>query len=132
MAQSETLEWVKVIAPLMISWPVVGLLAVIIFHKPILKVIEQFTNAGVRRAKLGPVEIERELTEIARQGQEAVSSLNRLIELGAESRLLELEITDATFGGFFTEQQQQRMKEHIKEYRSLTSKASSGQVLEKI
>jgi hypothetical protein len=85
MAQSETLEWVKVIAPLIISWPVVGLLAVIIFYKPILKVIEQFTNAGVRRAKFGPVEIERELTEIARQGQEAVSSLNRLIELGAES-----------------------------------------------
>src|SRR5438874_1306016 len=123
MAQSEMLEWVKVIGPLIISWPIVGLLAVVIFHKPILKVIEQLTSAGIRRAKLGPLEIERELTEIAKQGQQAVSNLNRLIELGAESRLLELEITEATFGGFFTEQQRGRMQEHIKEYRSLTGKA---------
>jgi hypothetical protein len=115
------LEWIKVIAPIFI-WPVVGIIAILLFRRPILKVLDQFTNSDIRRAKFGPVEIERELTKIAEQGQQAVSNLNRLIELGAESRLLELEITEGMFGAFFTDEQRARLQKQIEEYRSLTNK----------
>lgn len=115
------LEWVKVIAPILISWPVVGLIGVLIFRKPILKLIEQFTNADVRKAKFGPIELERELKSLAEQGQEAVSKLNRVNELMAESRLLELEITEAMFGTILTNQQRKRLHEQIEEFRQLTN-----------
>jgi len=124
MTQSEILEWIKVTGPIVFSWPVVGLLAVLIFRKPTLKIFEQLTQNSIRRARFGPVEIEQELTRVAEQGQQAVSKLNRLVELGAESRLVELEITASMFGGLLPPEQQQKMREHIKEYRSLTGKDS--------
>jgi hypothetical protein len=122
------LEWIKVIGPTLISWPIVGLIVILLFRRPILKVIDQFTNADIRRAKFGPVEIERELTKIAEQGQQAVSNLNRLTELGAESRLLELEITEGMFGGFFIDEQRERLQKQIEEYRSLTNKGIAPKI----
>ncbi len=114
------LEWIKVIAPILISWPVVGLLALFILRKPFLKLIGQFTNSDIRKAKIGPIEIERELTKLAEQGQQAVSNLNRINLLMAESRLLELEITEGIFGTFFSDDQRNRLSAQIEEFRSLT------------
>jgi hypothetical protein len=125
------LEWVKVIAPLLISWPVFGLIALVLFRKHILKLIEQFTNADVRKAKIGPIELERELTKLAEQGQEAVSKLNRLNELMAESRLLELEITEGGFGPIFTNEQQAKLRAQIDEFRTLTAKETPLKTEEK-
>jgi len=120
MTQSEALEWIKVIGSLLFSWPVVGLLAIVLFRRPILKVLEQFAAADIRRAKVGPIEIERELSKLAEQGQRAVSNLIRINELMAESRLLELEITESMFGRVFTDEQRKRMRAQIEEFRALT------------
>ena len=121
--QSITLEWIKVLGSILISWPIVGLVAIILFRKPLLKLIEQFTSGNLRRARIGPFEIERELNKLAEEGKLAVSNLNRMNELMAESRLLELEITDKMFGVLLTNEQRQRLNSHIEELRRLTGNA---------
>lgn len=117
--ESATLEWTKAIGALLISWPVTFLIIALIFHRPLVKLFERFTSSDEGKAEIGPVKIE--LGKLARQGQDAVNSLNRLNLLMAESRLLELEITEATFGRVFSEEQRERMKHHITELRQLTS-----------
>jgi hypothetical protein len=118
--QADVLEWVKVIGPLVLSWPVVGLVAVMMFRKRIGLVLDQFAKGDVSRAKFGPVEIERRLSTLADQGQQAVTKLNRLNQLMAESRLLELEITYSMFGASFTEEQREKMHSQIDELSKLT------------
>jgi len=101
--------------------------ALIIFRKPLHKLIDQLTGTDVKRAKVGPVEIERELGNLAKEGKQAVETMNRLNILMAESRLLELEITDGMFGSIFSPAQRQRMREQIDELRKLTHKATDGE-----
>lgn len=84
----------------------------------------QLSQWDIRKAKFGPVEIERELRRVAEEGQQAVGQVQRLNQLMAESRLLELEITEATFGQVFTSDQRKRMQEQISEFRQLTARNS--------
>lgn len=127
MPSNEVLEWVKAIGSLVFSWPLMILVALIIFRKPLRKLIDQLTGTDVKRAKVGPVEIERELGNLAKEGKQAVETMNRLNILMAESRLLELEITDGMFGSIFSPAQSQRMKEQIDELRKLTHKVTEGE-----
>ena len=120
--QSSTLEWLKTIWMMVFSWPVVGFFGLFVFRKPLVGLLEQFTKGDLRRAKVGPIEIERELNKLAEQGQQAVSNLNRINELMAESRLLELEITQTMFGRVFTDEQREKLKGHVEEFRMLTKK----------
>ena len=123
--QVDVLEWVRVTGPLVLSWPVVCLITLMLFRKPIGLILGQFTSGDIQRAKVGPVEIERQLSSLAEQGHQAVTSLNRINHLMAESRLLELEITDSMFGPVFTDAQRQRMRSQIDELRELTDAGSS-------
>jgi len=118
--QNSVLTWIKDIGPIVLSWPTVGVIFILVFRKPLLDILKQLGSADKFKAKIGPVEIERELKSLAEQGQTAVSRLGRLSELTAESRLLELEITEANFGPRFSPEQQKRMKAHIEELRNLT------------
>ncbi len=127
MPSNEVLEWVKAIGSLVFSWPIMILVALVIFRKPLHKLIDQLTGTDVKRAKVGPVEIERELGNLAKEGKQAVETMNRLNILMAESRLLELEITDSMFGSIFSPEQRQRMKEQIDELRKLTHKATESE-----
>jgi hypothetical protein len=120
---SSILEWLKAIGPLVLSWPVAALLIVLIFRKPLLRVLERFTSSDEGKAEIGPIKIE--LGKIAREGQVAVNKLNRINILMAESRLLELEITETTFGGVFSIDQRDRMKQQIAELPRLTSPSES-------
>jgi hypothetical protein len=67
-----------------------------------------------------------ELGRLAQEGKVAVDSLNRLNLLMAESRLLELEITETNFCPVFSGEQWARMKRHIDELRSLTLEDTRG------
>jgi hypothetical protein len=116
------LTWIKDIGPILLSWPTLGLVALVLFRRPLLDLLKQLGNSDRFKAKLGPIELERELRSLTEQGQQAVSGLNRLNELMAESRLLELEITEATFAPVFSPDQRERMKAHIDELRKLTAK----------
>jgi|YNPNPStandDraft_1061719.scaffolds.fasta_scaffold149613_1 hypothetical protein len=121
MQSSELLEWVKVIGGFIFSAPVMTLIALVIFRKPLSDLIKRFSGEDVRKAKIGPVELERELSELANKGKQAVDDISRLNELMAESRLLELEITEGMFGTIFSDEQRQRMRKHIEELRKLTA-----------
>lgn len=112
------LEWVRVLGPLLLSWPVVGLAIVFIFRDPLLRIFERFYTSNASKAEIGPIKIE--LGKLAREGHDAIANLNRLNILMAESRLLELEITVGMFGSHFTDDQQKRMKDQIEELRQLT------------
>jgi hypothetical protein len=114
-----TLEWIKVLGALLISWPVVTLIIALIFRRPLLRLFERFTSSDEGKAEIGPVKIE--LGRLAREGQDAVNNLNRLNVLMAESRLLELEITEASFGPVFSEEQREKMRQQIDELRRLTT-----------
>jgi hypothetical protein len=48
------LEWVKTLGPILISWPVVGLIAILVFHKPLRAWADR-----VQRLKVGSIEFER-------------------------------------------------------------------------
>jgi hypothetical protein len=127
MPSSEILEWVKAIGALICSWPTVVVFALFVFRKPLFELIKQFTGPEVKKAKVGPVEIERELGELAEKGKQAVENVNRLSQLMAESRLLELEITAGMFGTVFSAEQRQRMQKHIDELRKLTQSGEQEQ-----
>jgi len=88
--------------------------------------IDQMTGTDVKRAKVGPIEIERELSNLAKEGKQAVETMNRLNILMAESRLLELEITDGMFGSIFSSAQRQRMQQQIDELHKLTHEVSES------
>lgn len=115
---SLTLEWVKTIGNIVLSWPIVVLVLALVFKTPLMKLLERLSTSEVSRAKLGPVELE--LTRIAEKGQAAVDTLDRVNAVMAESRLLELEITEGMFSTVFTEEQRQRMRDHIGKLRRLT------------
>jgi hypothetical protein len=119
------LEWAKAVGPLLFSWPVAGFVIALIFRRPLLRLLDRFTTADQAKAEIGPLKIE--LGKLAEQGQIAVGTLNRLTLLMAESRLLELEITEANFGRVFSAEQRARMKQHIDELRQLTQKNTTRQ-----
>jgi hypothetical protein len=114
------IEWLEVLGPIVVSWPVVGLTALLMLRRPLKSLLIQLSEGDIRKAKVGPFEVERELRRVAAKGEEAVGQLQRLNQLMAESRLLELEITEANFGPVFTSEQRDRMQRQIAEFRELT------------
>lgn len=117
---SETLEWIRAIGALLLSWPVVILVIALLFRKRLLNVLDRFIGSD-EGSKIEVASVKIELGKLAREGKNAVTNLNRLAILMAESRLLELEITEGTFGGVFSSEQRERMNQHIDELRRLTS-----------
>jgi hypothetical protein len=120
------LEWFKVLGPIILSWPVVGLVTALVFRKPLLDIFEHFSKGG--EAEIGPLKIK--LGKLAEEGKEAVGRLNRTTELMAESRLLELEITSQMFGSIFSNEQQARLKKQIEELHSLTTSQAPNSAVE--
>jgi hypothetical protein len=59
------------------------------------------------------------VARITQDGKQAVDRLHKLVELMAESRLLELEITAGKFGAMFSPAQQERLTAHINALREL-------------
>lgn len=53
------LEWVKTLGLILVSWPIVGLIVILIFRKPLLALADRFTGEDVQRVKVGSIELER-------------------------------------------------------------------------
>jgi hypothetical protein len=85
--------------------------------KPIKSLVDRLIQSEAGKAKVGPFELE--LGKIAATGEKVMSNFKRLNQLMAESRLLELEITNAKFGPIFTDEQRTRMQNHIEELKKL-------------
>ncbi|EPT9254033.1 hypothetical protein ACVTNV_002392 [Vibrio alginolyticus] len=104
------------------SWPVAVIISVLLLRRPIIKLIDRLIDSESGKAKVGPIEVE--LGKLAKEGQQAVSKLNRINYLMAESRLLELEITKGNFGPVFSSEQRKMMQKHIDELKALTDESS--------
>ncbi|MDF5252483.1 hypothetical protein P3644_25080, partial [Vibrio parahaemolyticus] len=100
------------------SWPVAVIISVLLLRRPIINLIDRLIDSESGKARVGPIEVE--LGKLAKEGQRAVSKLNRINYLMAESRLLELEITEGKFGPVFSPEQRKMMRKHIDELKSLT------------
>lgn len=55
--ESSLLEWIKALGPIVISWPIVAILFIIIFHNPLLKLFDRFIASEESTASLGPLKI---------------------------------------------------------------------------
>ena len=107
----------------LVSWPMVAMVAVIMFRTPLLQVVARLVGSTKGRAKVGPIEVE--LGEIAQRGKEAVSTMTEINRLMAESRRLELEITRSHFASTFTDEQREELDRQIREFRSLIPPAQT-------
>ena len=58
------LEWIRTLGPILISWPVVGLIAILIFIKPLRALANRFTGDDIQRIKVAGFEIERVKAEV--------------------------------------------------------------------
>ncbi len=113
----------KDILQIVASWPFAAVFAVLVMRQPLHKLVDRLISSENGKAKIGPVEVE--LGKLAEQGQQAVVHLNRISYIMAESRLLELEITEGNFGPIFSEEQRVKMRQHIDELRTLTASVHS-------
>jgi hypothetical protein len=66
------LEWVKAVGPILISWPVMGLIAIWAFRQPLLALLEE-----ARRFKFRGFEFERVIAAVDR----AENAIDRLYAL---------------------------------------------------
>lgn len=57
-SRNNILEWVKVIGPILISWPMLAILVVLLFRTPIVTLFDRFTSSESSRAQIGPLTIE--------------------------------------------------------------------------
>lgn len=117
------MQELKELLQIIISWPMVAIVAVLVLKKPIKKMIERLIQSESGKAKVGPLEVE--LGRLADEGHQAVNNLKRINYLMAESRLLELEITEGQFGSVFSMEQRERMKSQIEELKRLIESASN-------
>lgn len=122
--EATTLDWVRTLGSILVSWPVVALLLVLLFRRPILRLLDRLSSGEGNKAEIGPVKIE--LGRLARDGQVALSTFNQLSVNMAESRVLELEIFETMAGGMLRPEQRDRMKHQIADLRRTTQTASEA------
>lgn len=51
------LEWVKVVGPIIISWPIVALIFILLFKVPLLRLLKRFSESEGSTAEIGPIKI---------------------------------------------------------------------------
>lgn len=51
------LDWISTLGPILFSWPFVIFWIVWYFRRPLLQLLENFSDSDINKAKIGPVEI---------------------------------------------------------------------------
>jgi hypothetical protein len=110
----------KDILEIIFSWQLVVIIVLIIFKNPINNIIKRLIDSDSGKARIGLFEIE--LGKVAEKSENVINNINKLNYLMAESRLLELEITNNKFSIVFSQEQNIKMNEHIKELKKLIKK----------
>jgi hypothetical protein len=109
------------ILKIVLSWPLIVMVLILLFKKPLVLLIERMVQSDGGKIKVGGI-LELELKEFAEKGTKVVDDMCRLNYLMAESRLLELEITNGKFSQVFTLEQRECMHKQIEELKKLTNK----------
>ena len=68
-----SIEWAKLVAETFVSWPVAAVIVSIIFRKFLVDFLPNIT-----KAKVGPIEIERQLASV-KQDTELLKKINELL-----------------------------------------------------
>ncbi|MEK6211669.1 MAG: hypothetical protein AABM64_15095 [Pseudomonadota bacterium] len=118
--ESSLLEWVKVIGPLIFSWPVAILILACVFQDLIRKLANRFIDSSGATAEFGPLKVQ--LGSIAKESQHVLERLNEFLELSARNRLFMNEVLIAQLGHRFTAEQIEQMKERANEINALLEK----------
>ncbi|MGB3202909.1 MAG: hypothetical protein WBA99_18525 [Nodosilinea sp.] len=58
MGDHSVFDWVSVLGPILLSWPLVIAIALLFFYRPIFNLLEKFSSNNIQKAKIGPFEIE--------------------------------------------------------------------------
>lgn len=58
MGEHSIFDWVSVLGPMLLSWPLVIAVVLIFFRRPIFNLLERISDRNVQKAKIGPFEIE--------------------------------------------------------------------------
>jgi len=105
-----------------LSWPAACLVAVLVLHRPIARLVDRIVRSQKGgEVDLGPVKVK--LGEVAEGGERAVRALNDLNLVMAESRELELRITDRMFGVLLQPSEREQLQHHIERLRQLRTES---------
>jgi len=105
-----------------LSWPTACLVAVLVLHRPIARLINRLVHSEKGgEVDLGPVKVK--LGEVAEGGERAVRALNDLNLVMADSRELELRITDRMFGLPLQPSEREQLQQHIEKVRQLRAES---------
>ncbi|BCJ48165.1 hypothetical protein GCM10010168_25250 [Actinoplanes ianthinogenes] len=85
------LEWVQTVGPILFSWPVAIVIALLVLRKPLARLLERFTGEDVQRLKVGGVELERAIDRVERR-QDLQAEEIRAIQIGLKGVLTKHEL----------------------------------------
>lgn len=115
-------------AQAILSWPMVSIIVVVIFHKQLsVLILRLIRSDSGGEAEIGPIKIK--LGKMAEEGKKVVGILNRISMVMAESRRLELEIISGGFAFMLSEEQNREMNKHISTLTELTKEAEKSLVV---
>lgn len=94
-----TIEWVKTLGPILISWPVAAMIGIVIFRRPLLALADEFTGGKLQRLRLGSIELERVKTAV----DQAETAIDRLYALSmSDDAFGQLKkLSTGNFGGYW-------------------------------
>lgn len=58
MEDHSILDWISVLGPILFSWPLVIIIVLLFFYRPVFNLLEKFSSNNIQKAKIGPFEIE--------------------------------------------------------------------------
>ncbi|MBW4462135.1 MAG: hypothetical protein KME47_18115 [Nodosilinea sp. WJT8-NPBG4] len=58
MSSHSILDWISVLGPVLLSWPLVITVALLFFYRPLYDLLDKFSSNNIQKAKIGPIEIE--------------------------------------------------------------------------
>lgn len=58
MSNHSVLDWISVLGPILLSWPLAITVALLFFYKPLYNLLDKFSSNNIQKAKIGPFEIE--------------------------------------------------------------------------
>ena len=114
------LEWVKVVGPLVVSWPVAIVLLALLFHNQIRKLSNRLIESSDAKAEFGPLKVQ--LGSIAKDSEYILERLNHFLELSARHRLFSNDVLTSQLAHRFTPEQIKQMNEQADEIKALLAK----------
>lgn len=119
------LEWIKVVGPILVSWPVLILIVAIVLRGEIKRLVSGFLSRSGGDFEFGPVKIR--LGELVNEGQDAVARLNKISIAMAESRIIEINVMlEGPTRMLLSDKQQQELGNNLDDLRKVVEVASKA------